>query len=77
MGESDVLGDIRVVEMASMVFVPSAAVIMADYGAEVIKVEPPGRGDINRHGHRLPGMPGSSFPIGGRSQKTALWREDS
>jgi formyl-CoA transferase len=62
MDDGHILADIRVVEMASMVFVPSAAVIMADYGAEVIKVEPPGRGDINRHGHRLPGMPVSEVP---------------
>jgi len=35
---------------------------MADFGAQVIKVEPPGGGDIHRYGHQLPGMPVSEIP---------------
>lgn len=45
-----------------MVFAPSACAILADFGAEVIKVEPPGKGDLNRHYHTLPGMPVSDLP---------------
>lgn len=56
------LKGIRVIEAATMVFVPSAAAIMADFGAEVIKVEAPGGGDIHRYGHLLPGMPESPVP---------------
>lgn len=56
------LGDIRVVELATMVFAPAACVIMADFGADVIKVEPPGQGDLNRHYHKLPGLPESDLP---------------
>lgn len=56
------LKGIRVIEAATMVFVPSAAAIMADFGAEVIKVEAPGIGDIHRYGHQLPGMPESPVP---------------
>jgi len=39
------LEGVRVVEVASFVFVPAAAAILADWGAEVIKVERPGWGD--------------------------------
>src|SRR6478672_7481693 len=39
------LEGVRVVEVASFVFVPAAAAILADWGAEVIKVERPERGD--------------------------------
>ncbi len=53
-----VLSGIRVVELASMVMVPSAGAVLADFGAEVIKVEPP-EGDLNRRGHHIPGMPSS------------------
>lgn len=42
------LEGIRVVELAQMVAGPGAGLLLADYGAEVIKVEPPG-GDGARH----------------------------
>jgi crotonobetainyl-CoA:carnitine CoA-transferase CaiB-like acyl-CoA transferase len=56
------LAGLRVVEVATMVFAPSASAVLADFGAEVIKIEPPGTGDLNRHYHRLPGMPVSDVP---------------
>jgi crotonobetainyl-CoA:carnitine CoA-transferase CaiB-like acyl-CoA transferase len=43
-----VMRGVRVLEVAQYVFVPSAGAILADWGAEVIKVEPPGRGDAQR-----------------------------
>jgi crotonobetainyl-CoA:carnitine CoA-transferase CaiB-like acyl-CoA transferase len=55
------LDGIRVVEAASMVLVPSAAVMLADFGAQVIKVEPP-EGDYNRRMHELPTLPASATP---------------
>ena len=44
------LRDLRVVEIASFVAVPAAGALLADLGAEVIKVEVP-RGEIMRHAH--------------------------
>ncbi len=38
---TDVLDGIRVVEVAGWAFVPSAGAILAEWGADVIKVEPP------------------------------------
>ncbi len=43
------LDGIRVLEVANWLAVPAATALMADMGAEVIKVEPPGTGDIYRH----------------------------
>ena len=57
-----ILEGIRVVEAASMIFIPSAAAILGDYGADVVKVEPPGEGDRNRYLHQLKGMPESDLP---------------
>ena len=54
------LDGIRVVEAASMVLVPSAASMLADFGADVIKIEPP-QGDENRRLHELPAMPDSEI----------------
>ncbi|HUP23158.1 MAG TPA: CoA transferase [Thermoanaerobaculia bacterium] len=54
------LSGLRVIDAATMVMVPSAAVVMADFGADVIKVEPP-QGDLNRVGHLIPGMPTLDF----------------
>ena len=42
------LDGIRVIEFASAVNGPSAAAILADYGADVIKVENRNRGDQSR-----------------------------
>ena len=41
----DVFGGVRVVELAQWVFVPVAGALMADWGAEVIKIEHPRGGD--------------------------------
>jgi formyl-CoA transferase len=56
------LANIRVVEVGTMVFAPSACAALADFGAEVIKVEPTGKGDLNRYYHTLPGLPVSELP---------------
>ena len=48
MGEKGPLSGIRVVELATALAAPGAARIMADQGADVIKVEAPGIGDVLR-----------------------------
>lgn len=42
------LEGVKILEVAQAAFVPSAAVILADWGADVIKVEHPERGDMSR-----------------------------
>lgn len=42
------LAGLRVIDMGSMISVPYAAMLLAEMGADVIKVEPP-RGDESRH----------------------------
>ena len=54
--EGGLLSGIRVLEAASMIMVPSVGAALADYGAQVIKLEPI-EGDLNRRGHHIPGMP--------------------
>ena len=54
-----VLQGIRVLDVGSWIAAPAAATIMSDFGASVIKVEPPGRGDPYRALARRPGMPQS------------------
>ncbi|HXS52180.1 MAG TPA: CoA transferase [Usitatibacter sp.] len=43
------LEGIRVVELSHMVMGPTCGLVLADLGAEVIKVEPEGKGDPTRH----------------------------
>ncbi|HEY4253608.1 MAG TPA: CaiB/BaiF CoA-transferase family protein [Roseomonas sp.] len=43
------LHGVRVVEFSHMVMGPTCGLILADLGAEVIKVEPPGKGDHTRN----------------------------
>ena len=42
------LAGIRVLELGSFIAGPFAGQLLADYGAEVIKIEPPGIGDPMR-----------------------------
>ena len=42
------LDGIRVLEVASYVFVPAAAAVLADWGADVLKVKHPDTGDPAR-----------------------------
>lgn len=42
------LAGVRVLEVATYVFVPAAAAILSDWGADVVKVEHPGYGDPGR-----------------------------
>ncbi|MBM4265377.1 MAG: CoA transferase [Deltaproteobacteria bacterium] len=52
---SGILDGVRIVELAQWIFVPSAGALLADLGADVIKVEDPRRGDPVR-GLRTQGL---------------------
>jgi crotonobetainyl-CoA:carnitine CoA-transferase CaiB-like acyl-CoA transferase len=56
-----IFSGLKVVDFASFIAGPSAAVILSDFGAEVIKVEPPS-GDLWRHGNEIPPQPQSKIP---------------
>jgi len=56
MASDNIFSGLKVVDLASFIAGPSAAVILSDFGADVIKVEPP-VGDLWRHGHQIPPQP--------------------
>ncbi len=45
---TEVMEGVRVLEVAEHTFVPAASALLADWGADVIKVEPTERGDAMR-----------------------------
>jgi crotonobetainyl-CoA:carnitine CoA-transferase CaiB-like acyl-CoA transferase len=53
---NNIFAGLKVVDLASFIAGPGAAVILSDFGADVIKVEPPS-GDLWRHGHQMPPQP--------------------
>src|SRR5205814_10209413 len=61
MSDDNIFSGLKVVDFASFIAGPSAAVILSDFGADVIKVEPPS-GDLWRHGHQIPPQPRSKDP---------------
>ena len=65
------LSGVRVIEMGQLVAGPFVGSRMADFGAEVIKVESPGRGDAMRHWghHRYKGR-SLWWPVLARNKKT-------
>ena len=61
MASDNIFSGLKVVDLASFIAGPSAAVILSDFGADVIKVEPPS-GDLWRHGHQIPPQPAAKDP---------------
>jgi crotonobetainyl-CoA:carnitine CoA-transferase CaiB-like acyl-CoA transferase len=61
MATDNIFSGLKVVDLASFIAGPSAAVILSDFGADVIKVEPPS-GDPWRHGHQIPPQPQAKDP---------------
>ncbi len=47
--------DLKVIDCASWIAAPAAATILSDFGADVIKIEPPGAGDPWRASTPIPG----------------------
>lgn len=51
---------LKVLDCASFIAAPAAATVLSDFGADVIKIEPPGAGDPYRNLPNLPGYPHSA-----------------
>jgi len=56
MASDNIFSGLKVVDLASFIAGPSAAVILSDFGADVIKVESP-KGEIWRQAHQIPPQP--------------------
>lgn len=63
---SGIFAGLKVIDCASFIAGPAATTILSDFGADVIKLEPPGIGDPWRFVSRIPPMPSAS--------KNYLWR---
>src|SRR6202045_853197 len=61
MASNNIFSGLKVVDLASFIAGPSAAVILSDFGADVIKVEPPS-GELWRHAHNMPPQPVAEDP---------------
>jgi formyl-CoA transferase len=61
MVSDNIFSGLKVVDLASFIAGPSAAVILSDFGADVIKVEPP-TGDMWRIGNKIPPQPQAKDP---------------
>ena len=70
MAESEPLyKGLKVLEMATYIFGPGSAAILSDFGADVIKIEAPGRGDPLRYAHKAPPFMPLDFDY--------IWQQDN
>jgi crotonobetainyl-CoA:carnitine CoA-transferase CaiB-like acyl-CoA transferase len=58
--DSPIFQGLKVIDCASFIAAPAAATVLSDFGADVIKIEPPHNGDPYRQLPQLPGNPKSS-----------------
>lgn len=61
MPNDNIFSGLKVVDLASFIAGPSAAVILSDFGADVVKVEPPS-GELWRIAHKIPPQPQADEP---------------
>jgi crotonobetainyl-CoA:carnitine CoA-transferase CaiB-like acyl-CoA transferase len=63
---------LKVIDCASFIAGPAAATVMSDFGAEVVKIEPPGMGDAyRRRAVPVPGRPlNPGFMLDARNKKS-------
>jgi crotonobetainyl-CoA:carnitine CoA-transferase CaiB-like acyl-CoA transferase len=54
--EDNILSGLKVVDLSSFIAGPGAATILSDFGADVVKVEPP-EGEFWRNGQKIPPQP--------------------
>jgi formyl-CoA transferase len=66
--DGGIFAGLKVIDCASFIAGPAAATVLSDFGAEVIKIEPPG-GDPYRHLYNIPGNP--------TSERDYAWMLDS
>src|SRR5262249_58219103 len=59
-----VFAGLKVVEIATFIAAPAAATMLSDFGADVIKVEPPGMGDPQRLLSSVPPSPAAAGNYG-------------
>jgi crotonobetainyl-CoA:carnitine CoA-transferase CaiB-like acyl-CoA transferase len=64
-----IFAGLKVIDCASFIAAPAAATVLSDFGADVIKIEPPGEGDLYRTLHTRPGSP--------KSPRDYAWMLDS
>jgi len=73
MTNENIFSGLKVVDFASFIAGPSAAVILSDFGADVIKVEPP-KGEMWRMGQKIPPQPNSDvaypFELANRNKRS-------
>src|ERR1700723_4049801 len=62
--EKGIFEGLKVLDCASFIAAPAAATVLSDFGAEVIKVEPPGTGDPHRITYKIPPNPNSNENYG-------------
>ena len=60
MATENIFSGLKVIDLASFIAGPGAATILSDFGAEVIKVEPPGLGDTYRLVYKMPPQPSAN-----------------
>ena len=72
MPNDNIFSGLKVVDFASFIAGPSAAVILSDFGADVVKVEPP-KGELWRMGQKIPPQPNSDvaypFELANRNKR--------
>ena len=61
--------DVKVIDISNFLAAPMSAMFLADFGAEVIKVERPGTGDEVRYWGRNKNGVGLYYKILGRGKK--------